>query len=91
MSHGAASLFNPKEMGDEDKEPFRSILGNFIEDHRFKATLFNDAPRWEQRCGCDYPLPLIFWYAPMKRLPTAMINTTHTWQEETRGIVALLR
>jgi hypothetical protein len=86
MSHGDVSLFNPKEMGEEDKELFRSILGNFIEDYRFKATLFNDAPRWEQRCGCDYSLP-----APMRRLPTAMINTTHTWQEETRGIVALLR
>ena len=91
MSHGDVSLFNPKEMGEEDKELFRSILGNFIEDYRFKATLFNDASRWEQRCACDYSLPLIFWYAPMRRLARAMINTTHTWQEETRGTLALLR
>jgi len=86
MSHGDVSLFNPKEIGEEDKGLFRSILGNFIEDYRSKATLFNDASRWEERCGCDYSLP-----APMRRLPTAMINTTRTWREETRGIVALLR
>ena len=48
LSHGNYSLFDPKEMAEEEKEHFKSILGNFIEDYRFNPKVFNDASRREQ-------------------------------------------
>lgn len=40
LSHGNYSLFNPIEMVDENKEHFRNILNNFLEDYKFNEKLF---------------------------------------------------
>jgi hypothetical protein len=42
MSHGNYSLFDPKEMVEENKEHFRRILNNFLEDYNFNQKLFVD-------------------------------------------------
>ena len=41
LSHGNYSIFEPQEMQEENKEHFRTILYNFIEDYGFNEELFN--------------------------------------------------
>ena len=47
LSHGNYSLFNPIEMVDENKEHFRNILNNFLEDYKFNEKLFETTPTQE--------------------------------------------
>ncbi|MFV0401857.1 MAG: AAA family ATPase [Oscillospiraceae bacterium] len=42
LSHGNYSLFDPMEMVDENKEYFKKILNNFLEDYNFNENLFID-------------------------------------------------
>lgn len=42
LSHGNYSLFDPKEMVDENKEYFKNILNNFLEDYNFNRKLFDE-------------------------------------------------
>ena len=41
LSHGNYSLFDPIEVVEENKEHFRNILNNFLEDYKFNQTLFD--------------------------------------------------
>ena len=43
LSHGNYSLFDPKEMVDENKEYFKNILNNFLEDYNFNKKLFGES------------------------------------------------
>ena len=43
LSHGNYSLFEPKEMLEENKEIFRRILRDFMNDYRFNPELFPEA------------------------------------------------
>jgi len=43
LSHGNYSLYEPREMMDENKEHFRRILYEFIERYPFNPKLFNEA------------------------------------------------
>ncbi len=40
LSHGNYSIFEPKEMVEENKEHFRTILSNFLEDYKFNPNIF---------------------------------------------------
>ena len=40
LSHGNYSIFDPKEMVEENKEYFRTILSNFLEDYKFNQNIF---------------------------------------------------
>ncbi len=40
LSHGDYSVFEPRQMVEENKEYFRTILSNFIEDYKFNPDLF---------------------------------------------------
>lgn len=42
LSHGNYSLFEPKEMVEENKQHFKKILDNFLEDYNFNKRLFED-------------------------------------------------
>lgn len=42
LSHGNYSLFDPKEMVDENKEYFKNILNNFLDDYNFNRKLFDE-------------------------------------------------
>mgnify|MGYP001810261242 CR=1 FL=1 len=42
LSHGNYSLFDPKEMVEENKEHFKRILYNFLGDYNFSQNLFID-------------------------------------------------
>ena len=42
LSHGNYSLYEPNEMMDENKEHFRRILHEFIEQYPFNPALFPD-------------------------------------------------
>lgn len=42
LSHGNYSLFDPKEMVPENKEHFKNILNNFLDDYNFNKKLFED-------------------------------------------------
>jgi hypothetical protein len=44
LSHGKYSLYEPKEMGDETREYFRTILYGFLKDYPFNPTLFPATP-----------------------------------------------
>ena len=47
LSHGNYSLFNPIEMVDENKEHFRNILNNFLDDYKFNEKLFENTQSQE--------------------------------------------
>jgi len=40
LSHGNYSLFEPREMLEENKEYFRKILTDFMQNYRFNTELF---------------------------------------------------
>jgi energy-coupling factor transporter ATP-binding protein EcfA2 len=44
LSHGKYSLYEPKEMGDETRDYFRTILYGFIKDYPFNPALFPNHP-----------------------------------------------
>lgn len=48
LSHGNYSLFNPKEMVKENKEYFRNILNNFLEDYNFNQRIFEETQNQEE-------------------------------------------
>lgn len=41
MSHGNYSVFEPAPLTDDNKEYFRNILDNFLEDYRFNQKIFD--------------------------------------------------
>lgn len=47
LSHGNYSLFEPREMVEENKQHFKSILNNFLEDYNFNKRLFEDGQTQE--------------------------------------------
>ncbi|GAB4384368.1 hypothetical protein [Albidovulum sp.] len=47
LSHGGYSLFEPAEMMEENKQIFRKILTNFMNDYRFNPELFPEAKAQE--------------------------------------------
>lgn len=49
LSHGNYSLFDPKEMIEENKEHFKNILNNFLEDYNFNKKLFEEGQVQEDR------------------------------------------
>jgi hypothetical protein len=49
MSHGNYALFDPKEMVPENKEHFKNILNNFLEDYNFNKKLFEDGQVQEEQ------------------------------------------
>lgn len=42
LSHGNYSLFDPKEMVDDNKEIFRKIISRFMETYKFNSELFGE-------------------------------------------------
>lgn len=48
LSHGNYSLFEPKEMLEENKGYFKKILNGFMADYRFNPELFSEEVRTEQ-------------------------------------------
>ncbi len=48
LSHGNYSIYEPREMMDENKEHFRRILHEFIERYPFNRKLFNEADAKEE-------------------------------------------
>lgn len=48
LSHGKYSLFDPKEMVEENKEYFRNILNNFLEDYNFNQRIFEETQNQEE-------------------------------------------
>lgn len=44
LSHGKYSLYEPKEMGDETRDYFRTILYGFLKDYPFNPALFPALP-----------------------------------------------
>ena len=48
LSHGNYSLFGPKEMVEENKEYFRNILNNFLEDYNFNQRIFEETQNQEE-------------------------------------------
>lgn len=41
LSHGNYSVFDPKEMVEENKDYFKRILSNFLEDYKFNPNIFD--------------------------------------------------
>ena len=41
LSHGNYSVFDPKEMVEENKEHFKKILKDFLEDYKFNQNIFD--------------------------------------------------
>jgi len=48
LSHGNYSIFEPKEMVEENKEYFRTILNDFLEDYKFNKNLFKSERTQEE-------------------------------------------
>ena len=48
LSHGDYALFDPKEMVEENKEYFRNILNNFLEDYNFNQRIFEETQNQEE-------------------------------------------
>ena len=48
LSHGNYSLFDPKEMVEENKEYFRNILNNFLDDYNFNQRIFEETQNQEE-------------------------------------------
>lgn len=48
LSHGNYSLFDPKEMVEENKEYFRNILNNFLKDYNFNKKIFEETQNQEE-------------------------------------------
>jgi hypothetical protein len=44
MGHGDYSLYEPREMMEENKNHFRKVFTNFIAHHPFNPILFSSAP-----------------------------------------------
>lgn len=49
LSHGNYSLFEPKEMVEENKQHFKNILNNFLEDYNFNQKLFEEGQMQEEQ------------------------------------------
>lgn len=49
LSHGNYSLFEPKEMVEENKQHFKNILNNFLEDYNFNQKLFEEGRIQEEQ------------------------------------------
>ncbi len=49
LSHGNYSLFDPIEMVPENKEHFKTILNNFLDDYNFNKRLFEDSQVQEEQ------------------------------------------
>lgn len=49
LSHGNYSLFDAKEMVEENKEHFKNILRNFLEDYNFNKKLLEDGQVQEEQ------------------------------------------
>lgn len=49
LSHGNYSLFDPKEMVEENKQHFRRILNNFLEDYKFNKEVFEETQDQEEQ------------------------------------------
>lgn len=48
LSHGNYNIFEPKEMVEENKEYFRMILSNFLEDYKFNQRIFEAGQEQEE-------------------------------------------
>ncbi len=48
LSHGNYSLFEPREMVEENKQHFKTILNNFLEDYNFNQKLFEESQIQEE-------------------------------------------
>lgn len=48
LSHGNYSLFDPKEMVEENKQYFRNILNNFLKNYNFNQKLFEETQNQEE-------------------------------------------
>ncbi|MDF2609022.1 MAG: hypothetical protein K0R92_496 [Lachnospiraceae bacterium] len=49
LSHGNYSLFEPKEMVEENKQHFKNILNNFLEEYNFNQKLFEEGQIQEEQ------------------------------------------
>ena len=49
LSHGNYSLFDPKEMVEENKQYFRNILNNFLGDYNFNKKLLENTQNQEKQ------------------------------------------
>lgn len=48
LSHGNYSVFEPKEMVEENKEYFRTILNDFLDDYKFNRNIFKTEQMQEE-------------------------------------------
>ena len=48
MSHGNYSIFEPKEMVNENKEYFKKVLNTFLENYSFNEKLFEETQLEDQ-------------------------------------------